>query len=103
MCGVCVCVCVCLSIMFSPYCSSYHHLPSYLMPSCHHEQLKPERIAARKLIASHNPEDTVADRHHWMLLTVPEKPVAGEELIVYFNRNASDSLRSVCFQQHPSG
>lgn len=48
---------------------------------------------ARKLIANHNPEDWVADKHHWMIVTVPEKPVAGEEFIVYFNRNASDILR----------
>ena len=80
----------------------YHVVPfptllyvSLATPTCHYAQLKPERIAARKLIASHSPEDVVSDRHHCMLLTVPENPVAGEELILYFNRNASDSLRSV--------
>ena len=45
------------------------------------------------MIASHDPEEWVAEKHHWMIVTVPEKPVAGEEFIVYFNRNASDALR----------
>ena len=35
----------------------------------------------------------MANRHDWMVVMVPEQPVAGEELIVYFNRNASDQLR----------
>ncbi len=28
-----------------------------------------------------------------MIVTVPEKPVAGEEVVVYFNRNASEILK----------
>lgn len=52
-----------------------------------------ESTAARKLVASHVPARAVADKHHWMLVTVPEHPVAGEELVIYFNRNASDALR----------
>ena len=37
-----------------------------------------EFLDARKLIASHDPEQLVAEKHHWMIVTVPEKPVAGE-------------------------
>ncbi len=42
---------------------------------------------------THVPEKAVANKHHWMIVTVPETPVAGEELVVYFNRNTSDALR----------
>lgn len=39
------------------------------------------------------PEEAVHDKHHWMVVTVPEQPIAGQEFTVYFNTNASDNLR----------
>jgi starch synthase len=56
-------------------------------------QVRSVREAARKLVASHVPDEVVANKHHWMVVLVPERPVAGEELVIYFNRNASDALR----------
>ena len=38
-------------------------------------------------------EAAVADKHHWLLVTVPEVPVAGEEVVLYFNKNQSEALR----------
>lgn len=35
----------------------------------------------------------VQDRENWMMLTVPEKPVAGEDVLILFNRAQSEALR----------
>jgi len=52
------------------------------------------RSAARQLVSSHRPSDVLYGRHHWMLVTVPEQPVAGEDVVIYFNKSQSDALRS---------
>uniref|UniRef100_A0A7R9VX43 starch synthase n=1 Tax=Chlamydomonas euryale TaxID=1486919 RepID=A0A7R9VX43_9CHLO len=51
------------------------------------------RVAARRAVQTHLPDQAVANKHDWMLVTVPDIPVAGEELVIYFNRNCSDALR----------
>ncbi|KAG1673855.1 hypothetical protein FOA52_012880 [Chlamydomonas sp. UWO 241] len=58
------------------------------------EARRAERAAARELVCTHVAAEVVADKHSWMLVTVPEAPVAGEAFVVYFNRNASDGLRN---------
>ena len=61
---------------------------SLLTPMCISLQLKPERVAARQLIGSHDPEAVVADRHNWMIVLVPERPVAGERCRSYHGSGA---------------
>ncbi|GIL88159.1 hypothetical protein Vretimale_14076 [Volvox reticuliferus] len=51
------------------------------------------RAAAAAEVESHDPAALVAGREHWMIITVPEKPVAGAPMKLYFNRNQSDKLR----------
>lgn len=57
--------------------------------------MKSVQAAARKALNNTTPEQAVHDKHHWMIVTVPERPAAGEELIIYFNRNTSETLRWV--------
>ena len=57
------------------------------------QQLSPERSAARALVSRLTPAEAVAGKAAWLLVTVPEVPVAGEDLVVYFNKNQSDVLR----------
>ncbi|EFJ40335.1 hypothetical protein VOLCADRAFT_99865 [Volvox carteri f. nagariensis] len=51
------------------------------------------RAAAAAEVESHDPRAVVAGREHWMIITVPEKPVAGAPMKLYFNRNQSEKLR----------
>lgn len=50
------------------------------------------RAAAAELVATHDPAVAAAERHHWLVFTVPERPVAGAECVVYFNKAQSQSL-----------
>ncbi|PNW82516.1 hypothetical protein CHLRE_06g282000v5 [Chlamydomonas reinhardtii] len=52
------------------------------------------RAAAVAEVEGHRAVDVVAGREHWMIITVPEKPVAGAPLQMYFNRNQSEKLRN---------
>jgi len=52
------------------------------------------RAAARKAVTTVNYNQAVVDKHHWMVVTVPEQPTAGEECILLFNRMQSEALRS---------
>lgn len=51
------------------------------------------RADSDSLANSHNPADIAADRHHWLIFTVPETPVAGADCVVYFNKAQSETLR----------
>ncbi|GLC71233.1 hypothetical protein PLESTF_001092900 [Pleodorina starrii] len=51
------------------------------------------RASAAAQVAAHDPAAVVGGREHWMIITVPEKPVAGAPMQLYFNRNQSDKLR----------
>ena len=60
------------------------------------EQVSAERMAARQLVSTHSPASvTNGEKRYWMLVTVPEKPVADEKVVLYFNRAQSDALRCV--------
>jgi len=50
------------------------------------------REAAEKEVQAHSPLAVAEGRHSWMILTVPEKPVAGADCVVYFNRAQSEML-----------
>ncbi|KAG2492408.1 hypothetical protein HYH03_009353 [Edaphochlamys debaryana] len=52
------------------------------------------RAAALAEVESHRPADVIKGREHWMIITVPEKPVAGAPMQLYFNRNQSEKLKS---------
>ncbi len=53
------------------------------------------RAAAAREVESHNASAVIAGREHWMVITVPEKPVAGAPMVLYFNRNQSEKLKWV--------
>ncbi|GFR50909.1 hypothetical protein Agub_g13198, partial [Astrephomene gubernaculifera] len=63
------------------------------------EQQEKERAALRAAAAAAvaasevTPGSVVAGREHWMVITVPEQPVAGAPLRVLFNRQQSEKLR----------
>ena len=75
----------------------HHPLIPFLTahPLLANHQVKSVQAAARKALNNTTPEQAVHDKHHWMIVTVPERPAAGEELIIYFNRNTSETLRWV--------
>jgi hypothetical protein len=50
------------------------------------------RADAAALAASHDAAAAAEDRHHWLVFTVPEVPVAGAECVVYFNKSQSPTL-----------
>ncbi|KAI8475202.1 MAG: hypothetical protein J3K34DRAFT_517637 [Monoraphidium minutum] len=50
------------------------------------------RADAAALVAGHDPSAAAAERHHWLIFTVPEVPVAGSEVVVYFNKAQSATL-----------
>jgi len=50
------------------------------------------RAEANQLVATHDPAAVAADRHSWLVFTVPERPVAGADCAVYFNKTQSQSL-----------
>jgi starch synthase len=54
------------------------------------------REEAQGIVDTHNPAVIARNRHSWMIFTVPEKPVAGADLMVYFNKAQSETLRCVC-------
>lgn len=54
---------------------------------------KAERDLARKLVDTHDPVALAARRHGWLMFTVPEKPVAGCDVVIYYNRTQSEVLR----------
>jgi hypothetical protein len=51
------------------------------------------RSDAAALVASHDPAEVAAERHHWLVFTVPEVPVAGSDVVVYFNKPQSSCLQ----------
>ena len=53
------------------------------------------RATAKSDLASFDANASIAegDKKFWMVTTVPEVPVAGEECILFFNRQQSESLR----------
>jgi hypothetical protein len=51
------------------------------------------RAQAAALVASHDPAAITAERHHWLVFSVPETPVAGAPCVVYFNKKQSEPLR----------
>ncbi|CAG9465646.1 unnamed protein product [Pedinophyceae sp. YPF-701] len=65
------------------------------------EEVAPEPVAAAPAPApaevefeTHNAKELLAPRQDWLVCTVPEKPVAGAPLRVYFNRGRSETLRN---------
>lgn len=53
------------------------------------------RAAAAREVETHKASTVIAGREHWMVITVPEKPVAGAPMVLYFNRNQSENLKWV--------
>lgn len=53
------------------------------------------RASARALLTNLDPAAHIGERVHWMLVTAPDAPVAGEECALLFNRKQSDALRWV--------
>lgn len=53
------------------------------------------RSAARKEVEKFDAVSDIAesDKKYWLITTVPEVPVAGEDCIVYLNRQQTDALR----------
>ncbi|WIA17469.1 hypothetical protein OEZ85_014309 [Tetradesmus obliquus] len=51
------------------------------------------RANAQKEVDTHDPTKLAATRHSWLIFTVPEKPVAGADIMIYYNRTQSEALR----------
>lgn len=51
------------------------------------------RISAADEVGEMEPKAVVAGKDTWLFVTVPEKPVAGEDVVVFFNRQQSEALR----------
>ncbi|GBF95473.1 glycosyltransferase [Raphidocelis subcapitata] len=51
-----------------------------------------QRAEADALVSSHDPAAVAESRHHWLVFTVPERPVAGADCVVYFNKRQSGTL-----------
>eukprot|EP00879_Flechtneria_rotunda_P006859 GHRR01007204.1.p1 GENE.GHRR01007204.1~~GHRR01007204.1.p1 ORF type:complete len:854 (+),score=377.20 GHRR01007204.1:300-2861(+) len=54
---------------------------------------KKVREVAQEEVDKHDPTAVAATRHQWLIFTVPEKPVAGCDVVVYYNRTQSEPLR----------
>ena len=53
-----------------------------------------EEVREEKLdLDSHNAAEVIKDKAHWLYFTIPDKPRAGEDAIIYFNRMSSTVLR----------
>ncbi|EFN55259.1 hypothetical protein CHLNCDRAFT_134595 [Chlorella variabilis] len=58
--------------------------------------------AANKEVDTHDPKVLAQGRESWLYFTVPEKPVAGAQCVVYFNRSQSEPLmHQGRLQMHP--
>ncbi|CAD7699185.1 unnamed protein product [Ostreobium quekettii] len=51
------------------------------------------QLAAQREVDKHNGSVLASTRSHWLYFTVPEVPVAGADVVVYFNKNVSEPLR----------
>eukprot|EP00775_Hariotina_reticulata_P004294 gene4294-4546_t len=54
---------------------------------------KKEREAAEQLLATYDSTAIASTRHQWLMFTVPEKPVGGCDVVLYYNRTQSEPLR----------
>lgn len=54
-----------------------------------------EAATSQDIVDSHDPQKSVEDKSHWLYFMVPETPVAGSDVMMYFNKASSDVLRCV--------
>ncbi|KAI7836090.1 hypothetical protein COHA_010018 [Chlorella ohadii] len=60
------------------------------------------RAAAAKEVEEHSPSAIAKGRESWLYFSVPEKPVAGAPVVIYFNRSQSEPLQHANrLQLHP--
>ncbi len=53
------------------------------------------RISAADEVGELDAKAVVAGKDTWLFATVPAKPVAGEDVVIFFNRQQSETLRYV--------
>ena len=80
--------------MFCSICSdAYIQIQNTQGPAMTESMYQQIRISAADEVGEMEPKAVVAGKDTWLFVTVPEKPVAGEDVVVFFNRQQSEALR----------
>jgi len=82
--------------------SSTASIPASTTPKKTKDPFAAARSSAQAEATSHSPAEVIAGKEGWLYFSVPEKPVAGADCVVFFNKAQSEILRhSSQLQLHP--